>query len=97
MNIEKIKIGGINYKLKQMDNYARDFGMMGSHCGNSSEIIIDKGLAECRKYKTIIHEILEAINFEYELDLDHNKITTLETSLYAVIKDNKDLIQSIIA
>lgn len=97
MNIDNIKIGGINYKLKQMDNYARDFGMMGSHCGNSSEIIIDKGLIKDRKEKTIIHEILEAINFEYELDIDHNKITTLETSLYAVIKDNKNLIELIIS
>lgn len=95
--IENIKIGGLNYKLKYQENYARDYNMLGSHCGNTSEIIIDTGLAKDRTEKTIIHEILEAINFEYELELSHDKITVLETTLYAILKDNKELFKLIIS
>ena len=44
--------------------------------------------------KVLLHEIIEAINFDYELKLEHQKITILESTLYQVIIDNQELIES---
>lgn len=40
---------------------------------------------------TLIHEIIETINWSFEMGLSHQNITTLETSLIAILKDNKIL------
>ena len=93
MDIDSLRIGGVKYSVSFVKDYARDFNMLGSHCGNSSEINIDNGLSRERTEKTLLHEALEAINFEYELDLEHCKLTVLETALYAMIKDNEKLMK----
>lgn len=69
---------------------------MGSCCGNSSEIIIDADLENERQKKTIIHEIIEAFNFEYELELEHRKITVLESAFFDLLKNNQELMYKII-
>lgn len=38
---------------------------------------------------TLIHEIIETINWSFEMGLSHQNITTLETSLTAILMDNK--------
>ncbi len=38
---------------------------------------------------TLIHEIIETINWSFEMGLSHQNITTLETSLIAILMDNK--------
>jgi len=35
---------------------------------------------------TFIHEVIEAINYHYELSLKHQNITLLETTLYDTFK-----------
>lgn len=37
---------------------------------------------------TLIHEILEALNYHLELDLKHNQISSLETGLFQVLSSN---------
>ena len=36
----------------------------------------------------LIHEILEIINYHFEMGMTHQNITILETSLFAILKDN---------
>ncbi|MFA5014804.1 MAG: hypothetical protein WC549_04625 [Actinomycetota bacterium] len=40
-------------------------------------------------FSTLIHEIIETINWSFDMGLDHCKITTLETSICAILMDNK--------
>ncbi|SHH54639.1 hypothetical protein SAMN02745135_01154 [Caloranaerobacter azorensis DSM 13643] len=86
---EKIKIGGHTYICKFDDKLSRDTSANGMSCGNSLEIIIDSSLPEENQESVLLHEILEQINFRYELNLEHEKITILESALYQVLKDNK--------
>lgn len=37
---------------------------------------------------TLLHEIIEAINYHLELRLEHNQIQGLEAGLYSVLKEN---------
>lgn len=82
-----MNILGYNYTLKYsqkpedggMDN---QFGRV--HIGKQL-IIIDLNAHIQQQELTVIHEILEAINFHYELSLPHEKISALETGLYQVL------------
>lgn len=94
--IKSILIAGIDYKVSFKENLARDNGTVGTFCGNNTEIRIDSGIPEQRKEKTLLHEILEGINYEYDLDLEHRKISVLETAIFTMLKDNKKFINKII-
>jgi hypothetical protein len=83
-----IKIFGHNYRYIHERNLARDRGAQGQSCGNSCEIIYDKSLPETSQEEALIHEIIEQINYNLELSLEHPKITCLGTSIHQVIKDN---------
>lgn len=84
----KIKIGGFNYNCKEEENLIRDNGNLGESCSNALTIKVDESLPLQQKESTLLHEIIEQINSNYELNLEHNQICTLETSLYQVYKDN---------
>jgi hypothetical protein len=91
---DKVKIGGILYSISKIKDLARDKGHLGECCGNNASINLDDDLQPDVERKVLLHEIIEAINFEFELNLEHNKISVLESTLYQVIIDNKELIKS---
>lgn len=91
MNV--IKIGGFDYIFGEVKNLARDEEALGDSCYNSLTINIDDGIDKSIKAATIIHEIIEQISCINELDLEHNKITTLANSLYEVIVHNPKMME----
>jgi len=87
----KIKIGGYFYDIEIDETLALKSGCQGTQCSNTLEIKIDGGIAQQNKESTLIHEIIEAINYHYELKLEHTVISTLESALYQVITDNSSM------
>lgn len=85
-------IDGLKYKVNFEKYLARDKEALGTHCGNSAIITIDIDLTLQVKQKTLLHEIIEALNYNYQLDLTHDKICVLETALFSVFKSNKNLL-----
>jgi hypothetical protein len=83
-----LKIGGYDYKVRLEKHWNRDNGASGSQCGNALEIYIDPDFPEQNKESTLLHEIIEAINYHYSLHIEHDKIMVLEATLYQVLKDN---------
>ena len=61
---------------------------MGSCCPNLLKIKIADGIPESNQADTLVHEILEALNYQLELGMEHNVISSLSASLLAVIRDN---------
>lgn len=90
--MNKIYIAGLEYEIQYAKHYARDAEALGSHNGNNAVIKIDVDLKLQVKQKVLLHEIIEAINFEYSLKLEHDKICVLESALFEVIKNN-DLLE----
>ena len=90
MNIpNKVKIGGHIYDVVSMHDHLRvGDGCFGLCDHNNHRILIDRKLPESRQQCTLLHEIIEAINEQYELGLIHPTICTLEQSLYQIFIDN---------
>ncbi len=86
---KKLKMFGHKITVKYEANYARDENRLGSSCGQTLEIKLDPGLSPSSIESTLIHEIIEQINWHLELKLEHSTISQLEAGLYQVLKDNK--------
>lgn len=87
---ETLKIGGHIYQVIQKHNCKTDEGSIccGRHSGAEEIIEINPDYPEGTQESTLIHEILEAINWSSEIGLEHRQISALETGLYQVLKDN---------
>ena len=89
MKIPKtLKIGGINYLV-----VVEPIKMHGaSNCGscNNAVAVITINSEDNNQIQetTLIHEIIEAINSINDLQLSHQTISTLETNLFQVLRDN---------
>lgn len=88
---KKINIGPHTITVKFVRSKVLD-GDMGLAKFDTFEIFINKEASTAMRYSTFIHEIVEFINFIYELKLPHNKITVLETALQSIsLIDNESL------
>ena len=84
-----LKIGGLTIKVGEKNNLSSNRDRFGEISFMEQKIIIDSSLPEDKKQETLLHEIIEALNGYFSLDLDHEVITTLGFGLYQVLKDNK--------
>ena len=84
-----LKIGGHIYEVILRDREKNDGCHDAGTCDNGfCKIWINESWAKSQQESTLLHEIIEAINFNYKLDLTETQIHGLETSLYQVLKDN---------
>lgn len=89
MNLpKKIKIGG------QFYNVVYDAKMVAKHNNKGemdpvdNEIRVDLNMVKSQQEQTFIHEVIEALNSDYPLKLEHVQIELLDALLYQVIIDN---------
>ena len=82
--MKPLKIFGCEYRVERYE----DLTSMG-RCWSKKQLIqIESGLSKSHEYSTMIHEILEAINWHLQIGLDNKDISQLETGLYQVLIDN---------
>lgn len=86
-----IRIAGINYIINFIDDLSNDQECSGRVLIKKGEILIDSSMCQDMRNATILHEVLEVINSENELKLEHHVIQCLATQLYQVLKDNKEV------
>jgi len=83
-----MNILGYNYTVTA-DGEADIMGSYGRfHSKQHLQIQIASDLCAQQKMSTILHEILEALNYHLGLDLEHKIITALEAGLYQVLTEN---------
>ncbi len=86
---KKITIAGheINVIFEQSEGR---FPNAGDYCAWNNVMHINmEGTTESVRGESFLHEIIEAINLDNELNLEHPKITTLASQLFAIIRNNK--------
>ena len=85
---KKLKIGSHVYNVEHVDRGETDLGLCSPV---KNEIIINSnpGISLSQQESTLIHEILEAIDYNYQLELNHKQITIISEAYYQVLKDNK--------
>jgi hypothetical protein len=69
-------------KMDEIGNYS------GGFTSSQNRIQVASDLCDEQKVSTLLHEIIEALNHFLELKLEHNVISSLESGLYQVLKDN---------
>jgi len=56
-------------------------------CDTGNRIIyVDINAPEDEAKSTLLHEVIEAINYTYDLELDHTQIQTLEAALFEALE-----------
>jgi len=88
---EKIKIGGKDFKIEHDTTIVTDEGYAcrGRSRAAMQLIQLNPGYPQQTIDCTLLHEILEALNTNTEIGLEHRQISQLEEHLYQVLKDNK--------
>lgn len=79
-----------------------DYEVLVSNCINDEEsfvfgecrhdekqIVINPDQSKTEALKTLIHEALHAVSFEYDIDLTETQVSRLENGLWKVLKLNK--------
>lgn len=84
-----LRIGGHDYTVNQNPACAINGSVCcGAHNGSRELIEVNPSFPIGTQESTLLHEIIESINWMHELKLEHRVICTLEEGLYQVLKDN---------
>lgn len=79
----------LGYEYQIIEDGDSDFiGAFGRKHAAKQIIQIAKGLVEQQRISTILHEIIEALNYHLELEMEHHKIMALEAGLYQTLTVN---------
>ena len=86
----KLKILGYDYEIILREDRLKEDGSEnpGTHSSRVQRIWIDATQTQQQQESTLIHEILESLNYSLELQMPHNVISSLEAGLYQVLHDN---------
>jgi len=82
-----MKILGYHYSIERQQGDF-EFNYMGFVNAKDHKIIISADVCIDQQISTILHEIIEALDYHLELCLDHQTIMLLEAGLYQTLKDN---------
>ena len=90
----KVKIGSIIYDIDLVDCDNSEFSelkLFGSIDHIKNKITIVKSLNKQRTWQTLFHEVLHAIDFDYQTNLSEENLTRLANGFYQVLIDNNFL------
>jgi len=82
-----MKILGYDYNLVY-GNHEELLGVCGIHHATIQKIFIASYLCEQQKISTVLHEIIEALNYHLDLNIEHRSIMSLEAALMQVLTDS---------
>lgn len=82
---KQLKIGGHIYRVVELDEVSKDPNTAGECDIDKLEIRLRKKQKQSAKEATLFHEIIHAINWEY----DEKDVEFLAQALYQVLQDNK--------
>ena len=86
---QSVTILGYKYAIGFEDSFNEGKDTMGSCNSMKQKILINEKCCMQQQQSTLLHEIIEALNYHLELDLEHSTIMGLETGLYQTLKENK--------
>jgi len=85
----KIKIKGrVFYQVVWSQSIKGDPETLGLAEPNEKTIYLKFGMSESETMKTLIHEIIHAIEFEWDCPIPHKITETLEEGIWKVLKLN---------
>lgn len=89
----EIKIAGYEVQVFLDKNLVPNEARLGEYSPFEQKITIAEGLTKQQMTETFIHEVLEAANDIYELDLDHDtQLCKLSVIIHQLLVDNRKLV-----
>lgn len=85
---DKINICGQIISVVIDDKLLSHHSDIGQYHKIRNEITIDSNINQDTKESVFIHEIVEAICFMNDIELEHQTISTISNQLYQVLSDN---------
>lgn len=86
---KQVDILGYKFQVTEQEELGELNGELGKMWPSKQIIFLDKKQCQEQKESSFIHEIIEAINAQLDLELPHKSIIALETGIYSVLKTNK--------
>ena len=74
--------------VKLVERLTQDRERFAEFSPRECEIRIDSDIPHNRKMLALLHEIIEAIVGQYEIDIEHEELSTLTNVLHQVLCDN---------
>lgn len=91
LKIRVFKIGGHYYDLRPLPDLVRLYSIWGRVDHISENIDFDESSSATQMLSTVIHEGVEALKEQRNLDnLDHHTIINIEDGMLAILVDNPD-------
>jgi hypothetical protein len=85
---ERVRVGAYEIPVKLVEDLGNDRGCGGEYSPRKLEISLDLAF-KVRIGEIFLHEVLECICSQYDLDIDHHHLMVLSNTLFQVLKDNK--------
>jgi hypothetical protein len=79
-----LHIGDETYTVKFVTKFPgckRDEGVCGLTDSSTHTIYIMKGMSKAQTFRTLVHEVLHGIEFEYDLKIRHSLVYQLEKAI----------------
>jgi len=67
----------------------------GEYHPSKLEIVLDTNLNKQKEGETLLHEMLEAIDAIYDIELDHHKLSLMATALHQVVIENPNIFKEL--
>ena len=89
--MNKVRILGIDLEIiwHDREDNGGNSGNQGRLNLKRGEIWVDNTQSLQQQRETLLHEIIEAINIQCDLELNHNQLSTISAVLFQVLEDNK--------
>lgn len=86
----KVKVAGIEYQVKEIEDMEEQFDHLGQILYTRGVIKLDMSLSQDRKEQVFIHELLHGCFYEAGFEeQDEDMINRVGIVLYQVLKDNQ--------
>jgi hypothetical protein len=85
---KELLIGDAIYRIRFVKKIDPTKKVVGLCDPCDKEILILQGLSPLERFKSFIHEILHALEYEYEIKMDHSLIYKLEEPIAFLLLDN---------
>ena len=87
---DSVRLFGVEHKVKMVKDMARDKAVNGYYITQSREIHISKDLEPQETMAVFLHEVVEGIVINLEMEIEHSDITRFGTAIYQILADNLD-------
>lgn len=91
--MKPLRILGLDIGVEYQEDLAREFNRSGHYDSYHKRIKIGSGASAQHQNLTLLHEVLEVLDTEMQLGLDHDtQLCKLEIGLWQVFRDNPHLL-----